>query len=495
VALFVAGRSGSVHGGVLALPSPVPRSSLALVGPSERPLPITTIHLSDVVTGLSRALDMTEGHPQGHAARSCVIGLRLARMIGMPEADQHDLFYALLLKDAGCSSNAARVYQLFGGDDHVVKRAVWLTDWRRIRQKVGYGLGYIGRGEGWLRRLARMGHLAVAGPVAERAVFQVRCDRGAAIALDLGLSMATAAAIRCMDEHWDGGGLPDGVAGSAIPVGARVIGLAQVLEIFAQDLGHERAIDIARERSGRWFEPSLVEAAIALGRDAAFWRQLQTVDPSLLVARAEPGRRTLIVDEERLDGLAKAFASVIDANSPYPSDHSRRVADYASAIGMRLGFEGELLVRLRRAALLHDIGKLGVPNRILDKPGRLTAEEWQVVRQHPKHTLSILSSVPVFREFAFDAACHHEKLDGTGYHAGLLSRELSLTARVIAVADITDALSAERPYREPLDRREVCRILGEESNAGALCAESVAAATEILSGSAGLPGSGCGLPN
>jgi HD-GYP domain-containing protein (c-di-GMP phosphodiesterase class II) len=225
-----------------------------------------------------------------------------------------------------------------------------------------------------------------------------------------------------------------------------------------------------------------------LGRD-------RPTRPSLVVRHAHPPhpqRRTTLAG---LDGLAKAFASVIDAKSPYTCDHSRRVADYASAIGMRLGFEGELLVRLRRAALLHDIGKLGVPNRILDKPGRLTAEEWQVVRQHPKHTLSILSSVPVFREFAFDAACHHEKLDGTGYHAGLLSRELSLTARVIAVADITDALSAERPYREPLDRREVCRILGEESNAGALCAESVAAATEILSGSAGLPGSGCGLPN
>jgi len=447
------------------------------------------------VAGLSRALDLTEGHPQGHAARSCVIGLRLARLIGMAEADQHDLFYALLLKDAGCSSNAARVYQLFGGDDHIVKRAMWLTDWRILREKLGYGFGYIGRGEGWIRRLARMTHLVVAGPVAERVVFKVRCERGAAIALDLGLSSATASAIRCMDEHWDGGGQPNGISGSAIPLGARIIGLAQVLEIFAQDLGHARALEIARERSGRWFDPALVEAAGALGRDRAFWKDLQTVDTSLLVARAEPGRKAVIADEKRLDGLADAFASVIDAKSPYTCDHSRRVADYASAIGIRLGFEGDLLIRLRRAALLHDIGKLAVPNRILDKRGRLTPDEWVIVRQHPRHTLSILASVPVFREFAFDASCHHEKLNGTGYHAGLTAPELSLTARIIAVADITDALSAERPYRGPMDRRDACRILGDESNAGALCAESVAAATDVLTGTSALPGSRCGLPN
>ncbi len=463
------------------------RTAAALL---ERPaIPVETIHLSEVVAGLSRALDITEGHPQGHAARSCVIGLKLAGLIGMPEAEQHDLFYALLLKDAGCSSNAARVHQLFGGDDHLVKRAVWLTDWRNLREKLSYGLGYIGRGEGWIKRLSRMAHLAAAGPAAERQIFQVRCDRGAAIALELGLSPVTAAAIRGMDEHWDGGGQPAGTQGDDIPLAARIVGLAQVVEIFSQDLGHAHALDVARARSGRWFEPSLVEAAVALGRDGQFWHDLRTLDPALLVSRTEPERTAIIADDARLDGVAQAFASVIDAKSPYTCDHSRRVAEYASAIGARLGFEGQAAIRLRRAALLHDIGKLGVPNSILDKPGKLTPEEWQVIRLHPRHTLSILESVPLFREFAVDASCHHEKLNGTGYHAGLTASDLSMAARVIAVADVTDALSAERPYRPPLDAGEVCRILEDECRAGAWCPESVAAATDVLTASAA-----CGSP-
>jgi HD-GYP domain-containing protein (c-di-GMP phosphodiesterase class II) len=413
-----------------------------------------------------------------------VIGLRLARMIGMTDQEQHDLFYALLLKDAGCSSNAARVHQLFGGDDLVVKRAVWLTDWRRIREKAGYGLRYIGRGEGWISRVSRLIRLGVAGRAAERQVFQVRCDRGAAIALDLGLSPATAAAIRAMDEHWDGGGQPRGMRGDASPMAARVIGLAQVLEIFSHEFGVERAIDVARERSGRWFEPALVDAAIALERDRAFWEELRTVDPAILVARSEPARASLLADEARLDGLAQAFASVIDAKSPYTCDHSRRVADYATAIGARLGFEGEPQVRLRRAALLHDIGKLGVPNLILDKPDRLTPVEWNIIRQHPKHTLTILEAVPVFRDFAFDASCHHEKLNGTGYHAGLMAGDLSPTARILAVADVADALLADRPYRPSMDVRQVARILQAECDSGALCPDSVAAAVDVLASGA-----------
>ena len=205
--------------------------------------------------GLSRALDITEGHPQGHAARSCIIGMRIAALLGLGETERTDLFYALLLKDAGCSSNAARVYQLFGGDDHSAKRAVWLRDWRRLSEKAAYGLSYAGRGEGLTGRLRRLLKLAAAGPKAERELFEVRCERGAAIAIDLGLSAATSAAIRAMDEHWDGGGQPSGLRGEEIPLLARIIGLAQVLEIFSQHGGAALAREVAARRAGRWFDP------------------------------------------------------------------------------------------------------------------------------------------------------------------------------------------------------------------------------------------------
>ena len=194
-----------------------------------------------------------------------------------------------------------------------------------------------------------------------------------------------------------------------------------------------------------------------------------------LVARDEPCPLFVRADHARLDRIAEAFAAVIDAKSPFTSNHSRRVARYAVTIATRLNFDEAALVRLRRAALLHDIGKLGVPNRILDKPGRLGAEEWDLVRLHPAHTFDILQAVPLFRDFAYDASCHHEKLDGGGYPYALSGTEMSPTARVLAVADITDALLADRPYRPGLAPPEVVRILETECADGALCSTTVRA--------------------
>jgi HD-GYP domain-containing protein (c-di-GMP phosphodiesterase class II) len=150
------------------------------------------------------------------------------------------------------------------------------------------------------------------------------------------------------------------------------------------------------------------------------------------------------------------------------------------AIAERLGFSAANVTRLRRAALLHDIGKLGVPNSILDKAGRLTDQEWAVVREHPAHTLHILEAVPVFRDFAFDAACHHERLDGSGYHRGYAADRLSPAARALAVADVAEALLAERPYRASLDPEEALRMLKADCARGALCRASVFAIADIV---------------
>ena len=427
----------------------------------------------DVIAGLSRALDITEGHPAGHAARSCVIGMRIAERLTLDDAARSDLFHALLLKDAGCSSNAARVHQLFGGQDHETKRAVWLTDWRRWPLKVAYGLSYAGKGEAAWRRAGRVARLAVTGPSAERELFQIRCDRGAAIALDLGLSTATADAIRAMDEHWDGGGQPAGLKGAAIPILAQIIGIAQVAEIYWEQLGVRAAVEVLRARRRRWFAPELVDAACEVAADAALDLALATEDPIALLHDVAPAPAWVTADEARLDRIVDAFAGVIDAKSPYTHDHSRRVADYADAAARRLGFSPARLARLRRTALLHDIGKLGVPNSILDKPSALTPDEWAAMRAHPRHTFDILDRVPIFRDVAEDAACHHENLDGSGYHRGLRGAALSPTARVLAVADITDALRSDRPYREGLPMERVTGQLAAEAAGGRLCAPSV----------------------
>ncbi|MBA3522637.1 MAG: HD domain-containing protein [Gemmatimonadales bacterium] len=200
-----------------------------------------------------------------------------------------------------------------------------------------------------------------------------------------------------------------GLAGPAIPLLGRIVGLAQTTEVFASAFGVEAAIAVAQERKGSWFDPALVEALRGLRRATTFWAQVRGPDPRAHLAVLEPEDEVLVADEARLDIIAHAFAQVIDAKSPYTYRHSEGVAELAVGIGRVLGFADGELSDLRRAALLHDIGKLGVSNTILDKPGRLTDEEKAQIRLHPAYTQQILSRVDAFRDLVEVASAHHEQ--------------------------------------------------------------------------------------
>ena len=174
----------------------------------------------------------------------------------------------------------------------------------------------------------------------------------------------------------------------------------------------------------------------------------------------------MTIDEDRLDLFAAAFARVIDAKSPWTYHHSNGVADTAVAIAKRLGFSQPQVRALRRSALLHDLGKLGVSNLILDKPEKLTREEYTIMQAHTGHTAQILSRVPCFAPLAFEAAAHHERLDGRGYHLGLTAPQISLSTRILAVSDICDALRSSRPYRVGLSPDRALEIIERESGVG-----------------------------
>ena len=432
-----------------------------------------------MLTGLSAALDITEGHPRGHAARTCLIAMRLGDALRLSPTESSDLFYAALLKDAGCSANAERVFQMFGGpNEHQTKRAVWLRDWRKLDQKVRYAFEWVEPEGDFLARVRQFLKLAAAGPSGERELFEIRCARSAAIARALGMTDATAQAVHSMDEHWDGGGHPAGLRGEKIPIAARIIGLAQVVEIFWGVGGPERALDMAEQRRGRWFDPEVVDCLQAIS-SPSLWLPLETTDLNATVAAAEPAERAIEATDERLDQIATAFAWVIDAKSSFTFEHSDRVSTLALGAAARVGFSPTQLTRLRRAALLHDIGKLAVPNAILDKPGKLTDAEWEVVKQHPAQTLRVLQQVPVFRELAEDAANHHERIDGRGYFRGLTGEALTTTARLLAVADVTDALMSARPYREAMP---VERVIGHlhEGRGTQFCGDCVEAMAATL---------------
>jgi len=272
---------------------------------------------------------------------------------------------------------------------------------------------------------------------------QARCDRGAGIARKLGFSDATAEAIRALDEHWDGRGQPRGLRGTQIPLAGRILCLAQTAEVFHAIGGVTRAYRVAVKRSGQWFDPALVKALAAFIADASFWASLREPDLSGVM----PPDRALVADQERLERIAEGFAEVVDAKSPWTDSHCGRVCAIATGIGALLGFDRSALRDLGRAARLHDIGKLSVSNRILDKPGPLTESEYARVKEHPLLTERILERVPGLSQLAPLASAHHERLDGSGYPRGLTAAELTMAMRVLAVADTYEALTSKRPYR------------------------------------------------
>ena len=405
------------------------------------------IRLSEVISALSYALDVTEGQPMGHAVRSCAIGMRIGEEIGLAPEERSSLFYALLLKDAGCSSNAARLSTLFGADDLELKRSRKLIDHHRP----GASLRHLLR-HGRTRRLAA---IARSGADGVREMTELRCERGADIARMIELSESTADAIRSLDEHWDGAGYPYGLAGDSIPLFGRILCLAQTAEVFFGVGGPRAALDVAGERRGTWFDPMLVDAVGVLERDGAFWASLAAPDVQVV----EPTDRVERADADRMDRVAEAFASIVDAKSPFTARHSAGVAEIADGIAATLGLDDATRGLLRRAALLHDIGKLGVSNLILDKPGSLTRGEWGSVRRHPRLSLVILRGVPALADVARLAVMHHERLDGSGYPYGMTASELDLPARILQVADVAEALTAERPYRPALPVDEVLAIM------------------------------------
>ena len=422
------------------------------------------LRLSELIGALSFALDITEGQPAGHAARSCVIGVRFANHLELSEAERFSLFYALLLKDCGCSSIGSQVAELYGHDDQAVKSTLRAIDHRKPIAVLGHAIRNTEPGGGPVARARRFAGLLRNGASSARELNTIRCDRGADIARMVGLDERGVDGIRSINEHWDGGGIPEGIAGEAIPLLARIMGIAQAVEVELTRGGAQHALEVIQSRAGTWFDPSLVADLVLAASAPGFWEGLDGEgDVHAVLAPLEPGDRLIVADDTRLDRVAEAFARVIDAKSPYTARHSDGVARFAVLIAERIGFDPGDVRDLRRAGLLHDIGKLGVSSRILDKPGKLDEDEWRQMRRHPELTARILGQVEQLRDLAAMAAAHHERLDGRGYHLGLTAEQLSPSARVLAVADVAEALSADRPYRAGLAPDVVLDIIGKDA--------------------------------
>ncbi len=416
-----------------------------------------TVQLADVLGALSHALDLTEGQPIGHCVRATWIGFHIGRTMGLPDLQLWELYHTVMLKDLGCSSNAARICELYLSDDLSFKR-----DFKTVSDSLPKVLGFVfahtGLKAGLAERFRAVLNILQNGGAIVDDLIQTRCQRGAQIARQLRFPESVCDAIHALDEHWNGAGRPDRLAGTAIPLYARVALLAQVVDVFHTAAGPAAAMAEVRARSGTWFDPQIVACFEAVATEPGFWEILGSDEVEAAVLALAPVS-PIVVDEDYLDDIARAFAQIIDAKSPFTSGHSERVAVYADMIAAELGYTAERRRWLKRAALLHDVGKLGVSNAILDKNGKLDEAEWRDMRNHAALSETILTRVPVFHEMACIGGGHHERLDGKGYPRGLRDDEIAPETRIVSVADVFDALTANRPYRAAMPLEKALGIM------------------------------------
>ncbi|MCX7758910.1 MAG: HD domain-containing protein [bacterium] len=418
------------------------------------------IKFPELLGALSQALDITEGQIRGHSHRTAYIAIKIGQLLNLSKNDIIELYQAALLKDSGCSSNAVRVFHIFNNDDLITKRNVKFVDWSNFFESSKFALKFVKKSNFFYKIFHLYKETNLSPKVMDDLTY-TRCTNGSRIASYMGFSNRVCKAIECLDEHWDGRGSPYKLIGESIPLFSRILCLSQTLEVFVSAVGLDGAYEVIKNRKGKWFDPKLVDVAFSFKQDSEFWELYKRMleNPGFNLSLID------IVEElniEDIDRICEGFAMIVDAKSSYTYQHSYRVAQYALMIAEKIGFEPSGTKFVYRAGLLHDLGKLGIPSFILEKPAKLTSEEFEIVKLHTKYTYDILSCIKCFEDLADIASAHHEKLDGSGYHRGLKASDLKLESRILAGGDVFDALYSERPYRSAMPIDKVFRIMEYE---------------------------------
>jgi HD-GYP domain-containing protein (c-di-GMP phosphodiesterase class II) len=436
-------------------------------------MPGEQVRLADLLAALSVATDLGTGQDPEKAIRACLVATGLARRMDVPEAKVSDVYYTALLRHLGCTATAHEEAYLFGGDELSSRPAAEGADFGNPRDAFALLL-QTGRGTG----LDRLRHLARAlrvGKKADRIVLGAICEVAARLAERLDLGSGVRDGLYQSFERWDGKGSPQGLAGEDIVLPARLAEVGHQAVIFDRLGGPGSAVEVIRRRAGGWFDPGVAEAFAQFGSGILEEIEARDVWEAVLEAEPEPRRA---IGPEGLDGLALAFADMVDLKSPFMLGHSSEVADLSERAGVALGLDPPVVTDLRRAALLHDLGRLSVSNGIWEKRAALNTTEWERVRLHPYQTERILARSRILERLARTAGMHHERQDGSGYHRGASGGEVTAAARVLAAADAFQAMTQDRPHRPALPPEAASEALSEEARSGRLDRECVRAVIE-----------------
>jgi HD-GYP domain-containing protein (c-di-GMP phosphodiesterase class II) len=423
------------------------------------------VRLAELVASISLATDLGLGQPMEHVLRSCILGLRIAEDLQLEESERAVVYYVALLAWLGCHADSHEQSTWFGDD-------IALRADRHFADPVGmrFLISHVGRGEAPARRVRRLGSLLVSGREALTAMEATHCLVAGQFAMRLGLSAQVRDSLQHVFERWDGNGTPGGLRGAEIALPTRIVVLADMVESFRRLGGTEAAVDVARRRAGGQFDPALAvhvcehaDALLAGLDEATGWDAAIAAEPALATR----------LSGVALDSALAAIADFADLKSPYTTGHSRGVAERAASAALHAGWGESAAAELRRAGLLHDVGRLGVSNTIWDKAGSLTDGEMERVRMHPYLTQRTFSRAPRLARLAEVAATHHERLDGSGYPRGLAGGALSPEARILAAADAYQAMTELRPHRAALSAADAASRLRHEAVSGRLDPDAV----------------------
>ncbi len=418
--------------------------------------PSAPLRLSELLASVSLATDLATGQASGHALRTCVLSVALARETGCHPDDVRTVHQFALLRFLGCTADAAETAALAGGDDLSFMAAMAPAVMGSGREMVARFVRSVAPGRPRLQRGVLVAR-GLADPKGTERSLSTHCEVAAMLAARAGLGPAVVEALAHAYERWDGKGYPARLRGDAIPAAVRVVAVARDADL-ATMLGDDPA-EWLEARRGRAYDPSVVDAFRAVGR--AVLAELDGADEWERALACEPDPGTA-VEPADVDHVLAAFGDFADLKSPSIRGHSRAVAALAEEAGRHAGLDEVACAGLRRAGLVHDVGRVAVENGIWDKPGPLTIAEWERVRLHAYATERILGRCTALASLAGSASSHHERLDGSGYHRSLTGETLTRADRLLAAADVYAALVADRPHRLAYAPDDAARVLETE---------------------------------
>jgi HD-GYP domain-containing protein (c-di-GMP phosphodiesterase class II) len=420
------------------------------------------------------ATDLGMGFPFEHGLHTTLIAMRLADRLGVDRETASQTYYACLLSHAGCTTDAHVAAEIFRGSLTAHFNPVMFAS--RGAAALGLMRAMPEPGRAAPVRAAQVARALPRLVREQRLEIAASCEVAQMLAGGLGVPSLTAGLLAYVTERWDGRGPLRRARGEQIPLPIRIVSVAMDAALQRVLFGPAGSARLVRERAGKAFDPE-VSTCLADHADEILAPVAQESAWPEVLAREPPP--ALVLAGAQIDRALAAMGSFADLISPFLAGHAAGVADLAEATARRCGIDSEGATMLRRAGLVHDLGRVAISPRVWQKQGFLTADEREQVRLHVYHTERVLARSPFLSLVCRVAGAHHERLDGSGYHRGAVGAELTLPARVLGAADAYHAMTEPRAHRRAMTPVDAAAELAREVHAGRFDADVVTAIIEV----------------